>query len=1041
MRRIKLPLPTPSLLFIYSVLLCLFTLSPLFPPATAVASVSAAERAETGLTGDETASTLSATEAPASAVMMRGAAHERSGAPIPAYNPAAAAEELQQVRVSGRVVDRMSGLPLAGVNVTVRGRYIGTSTGSDGAFSLSVTGRPPLTLLFSLVGYRSEEIEITADRDDLQVSLQEQAILGSDVVVSASRFEQSFLEAPVTIETMDIISITESPSDNYYRAIGNLKGIDMTSSSINFQIINARGFNSTGNTRMVQLIDGMDTQAPALNFPIGNLNGPTELDIESIEFLPGASSALYGPNAFNGVLLINSKSPFLYPGLSVKMQAGMNHLGGDTAFGEPDNVQPMYDMAVRYADTVGDRFGYKFNAAWSRAEDWHGINFSDKNRAFDYPGNPDVNPAYDGVHLYGDDGSFNIGLLGINPDTRSAIATQMMQQFGISRPNAEAYVASLPGQPVNRTGYRESYLVDYDAENLRLNSSLHYRLTENAELSYTINYGSGTSVYTGAQRYSLNNFHILQNKLELRGDNYMVRGYGTFESSGDSYIADFVGFAINEAHRPSAPDLAAGEPGWYGTYGAAFASRMILAATVEQGGNTSFNPATVQALLSDPQILAQFHTAAREAADAGRFEAGSPQFEAAKQAALQATIPNGALFDDRSRFYHADGIYDFKNEIDVVDLQVGASFRQFQLRSNGTIFDDLGGRNINEFGGFVQASRELVPDFRLTGSIRYDKNENFDGQFSPRLAAVLGLGQSHNLRGSFQTGFRNPSTQGQYIDLNVITARLIGGLPFLAERYQITDNAWTMDSVENFTNQFLSDPTDPASAAALLRPYAEHRPVSPEQIQSFEIGYKGLIDDRLLIDAAYYYNIFDDFITQIRVRRAAAPINTQQGLASLLSGSAANTFQVYTNIDETVRAHGAVFGLDYSLPANYRIGVNYNWNRLITSLDERFTNTFNTPEHKVNVTFGNRRLTDNLGFNLVWRWQDAFRWETSFVRADVDAVSTLDAQISYHLPQMNSVVRLGGSNILNQSFTMNGGGPRQGAIVYLSITYDQVFNR
>lgn len=952
--------------------------------------------------------------------------------------PADAGSDELAIAVSGTVVDAETGTALPGVNVTVRGRVTGVATGMDGTFALNVSGDPPITLVLSLVGYQTKEVEITdSEVSGLVLELQEQAILGGDVVVSASRVEQSILEAPVTIEKMDVIAINQTASDTYYKALANLKGVDITTSSINFQIINSRGFNSTGNTRMVQLIDGMDTQAPALNFPIGNLNGPSELDIESVEFLPGASSALYGPNAFNGILLINSKSPFQYQGLSVMAKTGLNHFGGSQTLGEPDNPQPMFETSIRWADAPADRFAYKVNFSYSRAEDWHGINYSDKNP--ELQGSLSVNPAYDGIHLFGDDGSFNIGLLAINEDARNLLATQLSAQTGVPFSETVQYVGSIPSQPVNRTGYREKYLVDYGAENIKANASLHYRLTENAELSYSFNYGAGTSIYTGAQRYSLNNFHISQHKLELRGDNYMVRGYGTLENSGDSYIADFVGFAINEAYRPNTE--------WFGLYGATFAGGLMQAAAAAQGGDPSFNPETVSGILNNPGFVSQIHEAARANADQGRYDPGTPQFEAARNAALVGRVPDGALFDDKSRFFHYEGQYDFKNEIDFADIQVGAGFKQFQLRSNGTIFDDEGGRNINEYGAYLQASR-AIDMLRLTGSVRYDKNENFDGQFSPRISAVLGLGETHNVRGSFQTGFRNPTTQGQYIDLNVITARLLGGLPYLAEAYNITQDTYTFESVQAFSNQFLQDPGDfsnALNAVEMLVPYSVHNPVRPEQIQAFEIGYKGLINNRLLVDAAYYYNIFDDFITQIRVRRAAGPIDPSNPAvaiptaASLLSGDVSNTFQIYTNIDNTVRAHGAVFGVDYSLPGNYRIGINYNWNRLIDGLEDQFVNDFNTPEHKFNISFGNRRLTDNLGFNITYRWQDAFRWESSFALVDVDAVSTLDAQVSYRLPDLRTVVKLGGTNVMNQHYTLSGGGPNLGAIFYLSVTYDQLF--
>jgi iron complex outermembrane recepter protein len=307
---------------------------------------------------------------------------------------------------------------------------------------------------------------------------------------------------------------------------------------------------------------------------------------------------------------------------------------------------------------------------------------------------------------------------------------------------------------------------------------------------------------------------------------------------------------------------------------------------------------------------------------------------------------------------------------------------------------------------------------------------------------VIRFAEGHNFRASYQTGFRNPTTQGQYIDLNVLTARLLGGLPEIVAPYNVTTNAYRLDSVERFTNELLAGNPN---AAGQLVPYTNFEPVKPEQIQSIEVGYKGLIGNKLLIDAAYYYNIYDDFIAQFRVRRAAGaftgdPLNDQAVAASLLSGDASNTFQLYTNLDETVKSQGAVFGFDYSLPNSFLLSANYNWNQLITDQEDSFIFDFNTPEHKVNVSFGNRRLTDQLGFNLTWRWQEEFDWTSSFANGTVPSVSTFDAQVSYRIPDLRSVVKLGGSNIFNNRHFLNYGGPNLGAIYYVSFTFDQFLN-
>lgn len=928
----------------------------------------------------------------------------------------------QTTNISGTVTEEGSKETLVGVNIVVKGKVIGTVTDLQGNFNLRVNQAPPLTLIFSMVGFASKEVEITQESvSNLQVTLAEQFMLGQEVVVSASRVEESILKSPVSIEKMDILAIRDTPADNYYKGIANLKGVDVTTSSINFQIINARGFNSTGNTRFVQLTDGMDTQAPALNFPIGNLNGPSELDVESVEFIPGASSALYGPNAFNGILLVNSKSPFEYQGLSAFVKQGVNHINGTA--GEPSSPQPMYEGSIRYAKAFNNKFAFKLNASYMQAVDWHGTDQTDLGERFQ--GNLPFNPGANRVHVFGDEVSNNIGLL------RNVSGIQ--QAFG-------AGANSLPDQIVSRTGYDERFLVDYNARNIKLNGALHYRITDKSELSYTMNYGAGTSVYTGAQRYSLANFSIIQHKLELKGDNYFLRAYTTIENSGDSYIADLTGVAINDKWKSNTD--------WFGQYAGAYLGNL-------------FGQGVVPGQMGTVAQQTAAHQFARGVADTGRFLPGSPEFEAAKSGIRSDVIPRGSLFNDQSRMNMLEGQYDFKNEIDFMDLQVGASYRVYDLRSNGTIFADTEGNDITiqEIGAFAQGAKRLFNDkLKLTGSLRYDKNENFQGQLNPRISGVYSQGNS-NVRLSYQTGFRNPTTQGQHIDLNVVSARLIGGLPFYRDKYDIFTNAYSLASVNKYVAAVGSgmSPVDPR-ATGLLEQVTSLPELRPERVQSMEIGYKSLLaNNRLLVDVAYYYNIYNDFITQTAVRKAPGPIfpgampNTDQGalnainaptlLTPITTPGQENTFQTYTNIvDEEVRAHGAAIGLTYNLPSNFTLGGNYNFNRLISNIGEDFLNDFNTPEHKTNITFSNRKLTDKIGFGLTYRYQSAFRWESTFAQGDVPEIHTFDAQVSYRLKDLKSIVKLGGSNLFNNRNVQNFGGPMIGAIYYVSITFDELLN-
>ncbi|MBX2894081.1 MAG: TonB-dependent receptor [Cyclobacteriaceae bacterium] len=956
----------------------------------------------------------------------------------------------QTTSITGTVKDGTSGESLAGVNIVVKGRVIGTISNTDGQYNLKVNQPPPFTLVFSFIGYATQEFEVTQATSTIDVTLAEQTLLGQEIVVSASRMEESILQSPVSIEKMDILGVQSTASENYYKGLINMKGLDMTQSSINFQIINARGFNSTGNTRFVQLTDGMDTQAPALNFPIGNLNGPSELDVESVEFIPGAASALYGPNAFNGILLVNSKSPFEYQGLSAFAKYGFNHAGGGVSYLDnggasvnpigPGYAEPMFEGALRYAKAFNNRFAFKIAVSYMQATDWYGTNLRDKNP--ERQGGLSFNPGADRVHAFGDEVANSLGLVRLS--LAPALAGTSLASF----------VPFLPDQIVSRTPYEERYLVDYGAKNLKANVGLNYRITDKVELLYLLNYGGGTSVYTGAQRYSLKDFNIQQHKLELKGSNFFLRGYTTIEDSGDSYIADLTGILINDAWKSNSA--------WFRDY-----SVQYLTSLAQQG----FNPGGGTQPTAAQQENA--HRSARNTADVGRLLPGTAAFEQAKKTATGSVIPFGSLFNDATKLYHVEGQYNFKNQIKFMELMVGGSYRLYDLNSNGTIFADTTGNDITiqEIGAYAQASKKLFNDkLKLTGSLRWDKNENFDAQLNPRISGVYSINPQQNFRVSYQTGFRMPTSQNQHIDLNAVSARLIGGLPQYAAARNVFQYAYDLRSVTAYTAAVAAGAAAGNATAIgdpnnlrLLVPVSAVAPVKPEQVQSIEVGYKGLVANKLMIDVVYYQNTFNDFIASQFVRKAAGVIdingmptdvtynfdprteqnirNAQTLLTPITTINRENTFSIPTNVDRTLKSSGFALGLEYSLPKGYKLGGNYNYNKLKDASQlaaDGFLAEFNTPENKFNLTFGNRKVTDKFGFNVAYRWQDEFLWESSFAQGLVPAIGTFDAQVSYRLKDLKSVIKLGGSNLFNERYVLNYGGPTLGGIYYISVTFDEL---
>lgn len=951
-----------------------------------------------------------------------------------------------QSTVSGIVKDASTGESLAGVNIVVKGRVQGTITNTRGEFNLSVSQAPPFTLLFSFVGYATQEINISeATTTAINVSMSENTMLGQEVVISASRIEESIMQSPVSVEKMDLLAIRQSPAVSFYDALNNLKGVDMMTQSLTFRSVNTRGFNSNGNVRLVQIIDGMDNQAPGLNFAVGNIVGISELDLESVELIPGAASALYGPNALNGLLLMNSKSPFQYQGLSAYFRTGI-------MTEEQRNTQStgMYDLGIRYAKAFNDKFAVKANFSYMQADDWQANDFRDQSllngNSLD-GGTRENNIGYNGVNMYGDETNINmynslyangqpgdgtggtspfLGFIATNPIP--AAGNQTLPQLTGLTPQQLFNIMIPPANTtdVSRIGYTERDLADYNTMSMKANLALHYRFGDKVEGILQGNYGAGTSVYTGADRYSLKDFFLYQIKAELRGDDFFLRAYTTQERSGDAYAAGTLGALVNESWKPSTT--------WYPQYFTTFggASYQTYATTyltaLSQGASQQEALAAAQGTVTGN--YGNFHDASRGIADSptgspinlGRedVQPGSENFNNLVDQVKQNPIPQGAKFVDKTNLYHFEGMYSFKNQISFMEVLIGGNYRIYDLNSEGTLFalnEDGEEFNIEEYGGYLQLGKKLLNDnLKLTGSLRYDKNMNFKGQFSPRVSGVYTFANTQNIRASYQTGFRIPTTQDQYIDLLTPQARLIGGLPFLRDKYNLVGTTYTLESV--------------LAGSPELYTFSEFK---PERAIVYEFGYKGLIASKLMVDAYYYTTTYKDF-------------NATQVLVKPTGPGTREVYSLPVNLNDDLNAMGWALGLDYNFTKGFTLGGNIAYNKL-TNEDE-FPNEqlqFNTPEYRYNLSFGYREANKNLGFNIVWRYQDAYLWQSSFVgpavrvtgQSMMPSFSTLDAQVSYKVSSLKSVFKLGGNNLLNQAFQSNWGNPTVGALYYLSVTFDE----
>jgi len=909
-----------------------------------------------------------------------------------------------QTTISGTVKDAKSGEFLPGANVKVSRKSVGTSTDFDGRFELKNADNPPFTIEISMIGYKTEEVQITKKNQKVEVSLSENETSLDEIVVSASRTPERIMESPVTVERMDIREIKNTSSPSFYDGLENLKGVDVNTNSLTFKSVNTRGFATFANTRFMQLVDGMDNSSPALNFALGNLLGMSELDVNTVELLPGASSALYGANAFNGIMFMTSKSPFEHQGISVSLKSGLTSqdAAGDNEYN---------DFNIRMAYAFSDKFAAKATLSYLKGTEWFATDYRNTRNGTYTSGDRNSDRNYDGLNVYGDEVSTNI----------RGVA-QTLERLGILPNGASALV---PSENISRTGYDERDLMTYEARSVKFGSSLNYRPfgDDRFEIIWDSKFGVGNTIYQGTNRYNIKDFFMEQHKLEFRGKNFFVRGYMTNEDAGNSYDTRFAAININRAWKD--------DNTWFGQYTGAYV----------QG--------TLAGLTSD-----QAHAIARQTAESGRFLPGTPQFqEAFDRITADPDLVTGSKFQDNTKLYHIDANYNLQDMIDWAEFQIGGSYRLYSLNSNGSIFTDYDGPiDYDEFGIYTQMQKKFLEDDRLklTTSLRYDKAQNFDGNFSPRvsLAYAAGEGKNQNFRASFQTGFRNPTTQDQYIGLNAGRAYLVGSAPDNLDRYQTQPLL-----VSGFGQGILGTPTTTVSGRAAYENAFSAESVSrgaptkanvalvkPEKVTAYEVGYRGLVKagkQNITVDLSGYYNAYQDFIAG---KNVITPFYGTVGdnslsLAALQNGDF-TVFQTYTNSAADINSYGASIGLNTKIFNNFDLGFNYTYAKFDfdQASDPDFEAGFNTPEHKVKVQFGNTNLFKNFGFNMNVRWQNAFVWESTFLDATVDGRTVLDAQINYSIPKFKSVIKLGGANLGGQEYFSAPGVGAIGSQYYISWT-------
>ena len=937
-----------------------------------------------------------------------------------------------QTIISGKVFDKNSKESLIGANVIIKGTSNGTATNLDGYFKIDSEKKLPITLIISYLGYINKEIKIKNLNKDIIIFLSTDNKTLKEVRVVDSRLTQKQKESPLTVEVMDIMAIKETPSANFYDGLGALKGVDITTASLGFKIINTRGFNSTSPVRSLQIIDGVDNQAPGLNFSLGNFLGSSELDVMKVEIIQGASSAYYGPNAFNGVISMTTRSPFIRPGLAVSYKFGNRNL---------------FQNAFRLAEVIRnksgkEKFAYKINFSYMRAYDWEANNMA----AVDGTDTDENNPGgYDAVNRYGDediDGDLN--------DATKSLNQKYNRYAGLGK--------------FYRTGYMEKDIVDYNTKNLKFGSALYYKLKPETELIYALNYGTGTTVYQGENRFSLKDIQFFQNRLEVnKKDKFFLRMYRSQEDAGRSYDAVFTALRL----QANTYDITGDNLDWIGDYKNNFQfafndigwgynfSNFVLTGYDSFGapiyGELQFEGDTISweeyytlsdsILLANTDVIIAAHNDTRTIADQNRLIPGTAEFNLTLKDITSKTsfLEGGTGFYDKSALNHIHGEYLFDPAF--AKIKIGANFRLYQPDSKGSIFIDTNDVPIinREFGIYSGFEKDVLGEsLKLSSTLRLDKNENFNYLFSPAISVVYKPTEKDVIRLSFSSAIRNPTLSDQYLFYNTGRAILIGNiLGHGSENGPYFDNSKeNMVTVQSLINYFL-----PAGYCEDCLKFFKIDPIRPEKAKSIELGYRTTLFNRLYLDANYYYSHYTDFIGyKIGVKFNYYEASSGGYGISLPSIQA---YRIAANATNTVTTQGASVGLNYFLNPNFTINGNLSWNKLNEEgTEDPIIPAYNTPEFKCNLGLVGRELNfsnkynsfKNYGFSINYKWVEGFQYEGSpQFTGFVPTYSLIDAQISKNFPKIHSTLKLGASNLLNNLHYEVYGGPYIGSMIYFSL--------
>ena len=607
-------------------------------------------------------------------------------------------------------------------------------------------------------------------------------------------------------------------------------------------------------------------------------------------------------------------------------------------------------------------------------------------------------------------------------------------------------------QQINFTGYDERALTDGSTSNYKYNIEAAYRPSDNLEITLGSRQGGGKIILQGLSRYTIDNFKMTQNKVEVNWGKLNVKAYTTEEDAGNSYDTNAAGLLMF-TQQPG------GALGWYNNYFGGFflgalsevnptdplgalntmaqhmggvAQGLVPLAAVDANGDGQLS------IMDYVSSLAPHHRLGRTAANQNMLQPGTSEFDAT----LDGITSNTAKLTDNTKTQSFELNYDLTDRIDFADILIGGSYRNSDLDTQGTVLTDNDGPiSYYQYGMYTQAKKDFGK-LTLTGSVRYDKSEFFDAVFTPRLGALYNISDNQNIRVSYQTGFRNPTNQDQYIGLVGSRTVLMGSSPDSVDRFKAPfdrdrDPTTTDDQVVVTGDFVFNNAISPALlTTGQHTSVVEVKNVEPEYIVSYDIGYR-FNTPTTSFDIAAYLSQYDNFIA---TQDVLVPLQYGgQDVNTAISNGDLFPFSIDGNVDEEVSSYGVSVAVNQALTQKIGMNMSYEFNDLDytpSSENSLFETAFNTPKHRFKVSVVGRNINNNIGFNVSLRSNSEYEYQASFIDETIQANTVIDAQVSFRLDSLSTVLKVGGTNIGGDDYVSLVGSGMIGQMFYTSLTFN-----